>query len=56
MRCVVCGQPETTGMCDFHMNVEIDWAVANRIMCDLIHRGIVPKRLTEREREDFPSD
>jgi hypothetical protein len=29
-----------------------DWATANRIMCDFFHRGVVPSRLTQKERDD----
>jgi hypothetical protein len=29
-----------------------DWAAENRIMCDFIHRGIVPPRLPAAERAD----
>jgi hypothetical protein len=28
------------------------WAAENRIMCDLLHRGIVPPRLPPRARCD----
>ena len=30
----------------------IGWAVSNRIMCDFFHRGIVPSRLCEADRDD----
>jgi hypothetical protein len=29
-----------------------DWAIANRIMCDFFHRGKVPPRLPQGERDD----
>jgi hypothetical protein len=29
-----------------------DWATANRIMCDFFHRGKLPARLTQKERDD----
>jgi hypothetical protein len=29
-----------------------DWAEANRIMCDFFHRGKLPARLAQKERDD----
>jgi hypothetical protein len=29
-----------------------DWAAANRIMCDFFHRGTVPPRLPEDQRDE----
>jgi len=29
-----------------------DWAASNRIWCDVLHRGKLPPRLTEAERDD----
>jgi hypothetical protein len=29
-----------------------DWAAANRIMCDFFHRGKLPARLAQTERDD----
>ena len=43
-RCAYCGDAlfGTSGVCSFHTLLhEDDWARANRIMCDFIHRGIV---------------
>jgi hypothetical protein len=52
--CAVCGQELVgeVGLCPYHYGVEADgWSSVNRIMCDLIHRGIVPPRLSREERE-----
>lgn len=50
MRSVEDGAP---GICDHHSAYFVDdWATANRIVCDLLHRGVEPKRLTEQERAD----
>jgi len=42
--CVLCAQP-TLGpgeCCAYHIAGETDdWAAANRVMCDFVHRGIV---------------
>ena len=43
-RCAYCGEAtvEASGICPFHSIVQSDdWARANRIMCDFIHRSIV---------------
>lgn len=43
--CVVCAEP-TLGdaeVCVVHFFAHgADWATGNRIMCDFLHRGIVP--------------
>jgi hypothetical protein len=41
--CVACGQTSvgSDGLCPHHTVEDRDWAVANRIMCDFIHRGVV---------------
>jgi hypothetical protein len=40
-------------LCPHHHGVyEDDWAVTNRIMCDFLHRGKIPGRLTRQERAD----
>ena len=43
--CVLCGQPllGRDDVCAYHLygNGD-DWATANRIMCDFLHRGVVP--------------
>jgi hypothetical protein len=51
--CSYCGVPLTgTGLCAYHHHHPDDsqWATANRIMCDFIHRGIEPSRLSEPDR------
>lgn len=43
-RCAYCGEAtvDLSGICRFHSMLQADdWARANRIMCDFIHRGIV---------------
>lgn len=57
--CALCGLTamrslETNDtLCDHHSAYFVDdWATANRIVCDLLHRGIAPKRLTPEERAD----
>jgi hypothetical protein len=50
--CVLCAQP-TLGpgnIYDYHMYAHgDDWAAANRIMCDFLHRGVVPPAPCERD-------
>lgn len=54
--CAACGLQLYGGhaLCPHHHVVsEGDrWAAGNRIMCDIIHRGIFPPRLARVERED----
>lgn len=53
--CALCGLPRRAGeaLCPHHhTSHDPGWAVANRIMCDLLHRGKVPTRLNPEERED----
>jgi hypothetical protein len=52
--CVVCGHtnPDRASFCSFHITQDPDWAAANRIMCDLVHRAIVPRRLPASERDE----
>jgi len=43
--CVCCAQPVGDGgdFCGYHtLGDSGDWATGNRIVCDFIHRGIVP--------------
>ena len=54
--CASCGLtiPDDVGLCPHH-HVAYggdDWAVANRIMCDFLHRRTVPRRMTKAERDD----
>jgi len=52
--CVLCAQP-TLGeqdVCLFHLASQgDDWAVGNRIMCDFLHRGILPPATDERTND-----
>ena len=56
--CVLCAQP-TLGdeaMCGYHSYHPADgWATGNRIMCDFLHRGIVPPTPDERLDISDPS-
>ena len=51
--CIVCGQsnPDRQNFCSFHITPEENWSAANRIMCDFVHRAIVPRRLPACERD-----
>ena len=42
--CAVCGATNSAGdmICPHHIRREVDWAVANRVFCDLLHRRIEP--------------
>jgi hypothetical protein len=53
--CASCGLQLTgdASLCPHHHCVYgDDWAVANRIMCDFFHRGKIPPRLAQTERDD----
>jgi hypothetical protein len=52
--CVSCGYqvPSEIAICPHHHADDPGWARTNRVMCDLLHRGIVPRRLRPRDRED----
>ena len=44
-RCASCGtsNPGIDFICSHHITAEANWAHANRVFCDLIHRGIEPE-------------
>jgi hypothetical protein len=53
--CISCGYVLHTPfqLCAHHgQAMPEDWAVANRIYCDFIHRGKIPARLPESERAE----
>jgi len=53
--CAVCGRPLSANavVCPQHTGGSVSgWAAGNRIMCDLLHRGIAPPRLSPPERAD----
>ena len=54
MICPLCGAAPNndTGLCAFHAPID-DWAAENRIMCDAIHRRVLPPRLPASEREEI---
>lgn len=52
--CVVCGGQlgGEVSLCAHHVSgFEEGWATTNRIMCNLLHRGIVVTRLPETDRD-----
>ena len=52
--CAVCATrlDGTNGLCPHHASGSDDgWALTNRIMCDLLHRGIMFSRLPEADRD-----
>jgi hypothetical protein len=38
-------------LCAWHIELVVPWHESNKIMCDFFHRGVVPCRLAESERE-----
>jgi hypothetical protein len=53
--CASCGSQLSDGssLCrHHHVASEDGWAAGNRILCDLLHRGVVPSRLSPDQRED----
>jgi hypothetical protein len=43
--CVLCGIETNTAeaLCAYHPGgTDADWAHSNRVMCDFVHRGVVP--------------
>jgi hypothetical protein len=47
MTCAYCGHqaPAGPGLCvHHHADGTAGWAQVNRLVCDLLHRGIVPAR------------
>lgn len=53
-RCAQCGF-EMAGdveLCPHHDVREHGWAASNRVMCDFVHRGKTPPRLSPEERAD----
>lgn len=49
--CVLCAQPTLSDedVCVFHLHGQgDDWAIGNRIMCDFLHRHIIPSVPGER--------
>jgi len=56
--CAQCGQPtlDDRSLCVFHVTGHGDaWATGNRIMCDFLHRGIVPPSPLGRARDPIDS-
>jgi len=53
-RCASCGAElsDTLHLCPHHHVQEHGWAATNRIMCDLLHRGVVPPRVRTADRDE----
>lgn len=49
--CPMCGSDSTAQICHYHTVIEEGWSTSNRIMCDFVHRHLVPPRLPEQDRE-----
>jgi hypothetical protein len=46
--CAICGGPIAgkAGLCGGHaLGADARWAMTNRVMCDLLHRGKLPVRI-----------
>jgi len=57
--CILCGSINwgtiLNPMCAHHSaGYDDTWHLGNKIMCDFLHRGMVPKRLPESERSEDP--
>jgi hypothetical protein len=52
-RCALCGTEvrEAVHLCQHHHVQDIGWAATNRIMCDFLHRGMPPLRVSAPERD-----
>lgn len=53
MICASCGCEGQNELCNHHVisGAHDQWAETNRIMCAWIHRGRIPKRLSQRDRD-----
>ena len=52
--CVQCAQSTlgTAEICSYHESGHGDnWATANRLMCDFLHRGVVPPTPCKRDED-----
>lgn len=54
--CAACALEIAAEICPHHLTVDPGWADGNRILCDLLHRGMVPERLPVEEREPLGSE
>lgn len=53
MICAQCGLNDVhSELCVHHISGEESWGRGNKIICDLLHRGIVPTRLSVEQRQD----
>lgn len=57
MACPSCGSElGTDAICSYHtasVGVDRSWSDENRVICDLLHRGKEPARLSLQERSDY---
>lgn len=53
-RCPSCAVElsDTLHLCPHHHGPDPAWAATNRVMCDLLHRGVVPARLRTGDRDE----
>jgi hypothetical protein len=52
--CASCRQqlPGPESFCSRHHSASADgWAAVNRVMCNFLHRGVVPARLSVADRD-----
>ena len=58
--CSACGSAGIVNdidLCAYHSRPDAeDWAAGNRIMCNFLHRGIIPKRIDEKLRWEGDED
>jgi hypothetical protein len=56
-RCALCGA-EVSGavnLCPNHHAQDLGWAATNRVMCNFLHRGALPPRVSAVDRsQDLP--
>lgn len=53
--CAACGLQLNgdSALCAHHHSLDADnWAIGNRVMCDFLHRGKEPARLSHEDRRD----
>jgi hypothetical protein len=57
--CALCGieVAEDVPLCAHHLfGHEEDWAASNRVMCDFVHRGVIPRRLPREQRDEADAE
>ena len=55
---MLCGmEARGEALCAHHLfGIADDWAAGNRIMCDFVHPGVVPRRLPTEQRDEREAD